>query len=298
MRAPDPLAVGVPRDDRRALERSLAASLGSAREARWILDDAFESAGRVAEREAAASARRLARRRAAGEPLQYVLGHWPFRDLDLLVDERAFIPRPETEWVTDVALAELDRLLALGAPPTVVDLGTGTGAIALAIAVERGARNVEVIATDRDPAALELAAANRERVAGRHGDIGVVQFRIGSWWEALAAGEIGRISLAVSNPPYVDQGEWAGLDPVVRDHEPHDALVSPPGSDGTPGFGAIEAVLSGAVGRLARPGALVIELAPAQAEAALSTALGSGSIEATVLDDLTGRPRALVARFE
>jgi release factor glutamine methyltransferase len=225
-----------------------------------------------------------------------VLGHWPFRELDLIVDERALIPRPETEWVTDVALAELDRLLASGARPRVLDLGTGTGAIALSIATERADHGVEVTATDRDPAVLELARLNQDRLTGRPG-VARVRFRAGSWFDAVDDADAGTFSLIVSNPPYVDAHEWEFLDPVVRDHEPYGALVAAPGSDTTPGFAEIERIVGQAGHWLGRPGVLVVEIAPAQAEAARRSAERSGSSEVTVLDDLAGRPRALVARF-
>jgi release factor glutamine methyltransferase len=283
--------------DRRSLERSLAAILGSDREARWIVEDAFDPDAGVAIGDAPSRARSLAQQRAGGEPLQYVLGHWPFRTLDLLVDRRALIPRPETEWVTDVALAELDRLLAVGGTPTVLDLGTGTGAIALSIAVERSGLGLHVIGTDIDPAALELAARNAERVAEREAAARAVVLRAGSWWEALEARERGRISLVVSNPPYVAAEDWTQLDPVVRDHEPYGALVADAGPDGTPGFACIEAILAGAGEWLSRPGAAVIELAPPQADAAVRAGERLGAAEAMVLPDLAGRPRALVARF-
>jgi release factor glutamine methyltransferase len=285
-----------PRGDRRAVERSVIATVGSTREGRWLIDDVAGSADRLSEAQAA-RAWALAKRRGDGEPLQYVLGHWPFRELDLLVDWRALIPRPETEWVTEVALVQLDRLLADGAAPTVVDLGTGTGAIALAIATERAAHQVEVTATDHDPAVLELARANQLRVAERHDGAQRVRFRVGSWWEALETEARGRVSLAVSNPPYVAAAEWELLDPVVRDHEPYGALVAGSGADGTPGFAAIETILQDAPGWLGRPGAVVIEIAPAQAPAARRAAEGLGSSEAVVLADLAGRPRALVARW-
>jgi release factor glutamine methyltransferase len=285
--------------DGRALERSLADALGSPREARWLMDDAAgEGASRGAiSREQADRVSRLAERRASGEPLQYVLGHWPFRQLDLQVDQRALIPRPETEWLTDVALSELDRLLARGGVATVVDLGTGTGAIALAMATERSTHGVRVIATERDPAVLELARTNRDRVATRLEAAHDVELRVGSWWDALDQGDRGRISLVVSNPPYVAAIEWELLDPVVRDHEPYSALVAGPGTDATPGFADAETILAGAAEWLGRPGAAVIEIAPTQATAAAAAAERFGCTEALVLVDLAGRPRALVARF-
>jgi release factor glutamine methyltransferase len=267
--------------------------VGSRREASWLVDEALgaEGPGGAPER-----ARRLAERRRAGEPLQYVLGHWPFRELDLLVDPRALIPRPETEWVVDVALRELDGVLAGGSPPLAVDLGTGTGAIALSIATERADHQVAVIATDRDAAALDLARANARRLAARPGTERVA-FRAGSWWGALEEPLRGAVALVVSNPPYVASLEWEVLDPVVRDHEPYGALVADPGSDGTPGFAAVEAVIAGAPPWLARPAAVVVEIAPGQRDAALRCARCSGFAEAEVFDDLAGRPRALVARF-
>ena len=285
--------------ERRELERPLTAALGSPREARWLVEDAAgaDTSGGALSEVQVARLRRLAERRVSGEPLQYVLGHWPFRELDLLVDSRALIPRPETEWVTDVALVELDRMLAGGGAPKVVDLGTGTGAIALSIATERSDHGVQVIATERDSAVLELARVNRDRVALRHDAARRVVLRVGSWWDALDPAERGRISLVVSNPPYVAAVEWELLDPVVRDHEPYTALVAGPGSDATPGFADIEAILAGAGAWLTRPGAAVIEIAPAQAAAALVAAERFGCTESRVLADLAGRPRALVARW-
>jgi len=285
--------------ERRELERTLTTALGSPREARWLVEDAAggDTSGGALSEVQVARLRRLAERRVSGEPLQYVLGHWPFRELDLLVDARALIPRPETEWVTDVALVELDQMLAGGGAPKVVDLGTGTGAIALSIATERSDHGVQVIATERDPAVLELARVNRDRVALRHDAARRVVLRVGSWWDALDPAERGRISLVVSNPPYVAAVEWELLDPVVRDHEPYTALVAGPGSDATPGFADIEEILAGAGAWLTRPGAAVIEIAPAQAAAALSVAERFGYTESRVLADLAGRPRALVARW-
>jgi len=284
-----------PGGERRRLERALAAALGSGREARWVLEDLAGTDDPVSA-EAAGLAEGLAERRRGGEPLQYVLGHWPFRELDLLVDPRALIPRPETEWLTDVALAELDRLLASKGRANVVDLGTGTGAIALSIATERAGRGVSVTATDCDPDALDLARANELRVRTREGGARV-EFRLGRWWEALPVVERGCIDLVVSNPPYVDAVEWEQLDPVVRDHEPHGALVAGPGSDYTPGFVDIEAILVGAAGWLARPGTAVLEIAPSQADAALRAAAAQGSTGHRVLADLADRPRALVAHW-
>ncbi|MGH8995584.1 MAG: N5-glutamine methyltransferase family protein [Acidimicrobiales bacterium] len=280
--------------ERRRVRRALATALGSDHEARWLLEDVAGAGSPDAalRGEAAARVRELAGRRESGEPLQYVLGHWPFRQLDLLVDARALIPRPETEWLVDVALAELDRTLADGGNGKVVDLGTGTGAIALAIATERHGHGVDTVATDLDEAVLELAEENRARAGGP-----TVEFRQGSWWDALDADDRGRVALVVANPPYVAAVEWELLDPVVRDHEPYGALVAGPGRDGVPGLADVESILAGAGEWLARPGAAVIEIAPTQERAARLAARRAGATDAEVLADLAGRPRALVARW-
>ncbi len=274
-------------------------------------DEIDESAARMLEA--------MADRRAGGEPLQYVLGSWQFRALDLLVDVRALIPRPETEQVVEVALAEARRQVALqpadpgDAPLVVADLGTGTGAIALSIAVELGSPPggrpspdrpspdrrplppVRVLGTDVDAGALELATANRARVAETHPAAATVELVCGSWFEALPAGLRGRLGLVVSNPPYVSEEEWSGLDPEVR-REPYTALVAPAGSDGTPGFAGVETVVSGAFEWLAPAAAVVVELAPHHAPVAAALARRSGYGDVRVEADLAGRPRAVVAR--
>ena len=119
----------------------------------------------------------------------------------------------------------------------------------------------------------------------------------GDWWGALPESLVGGVHLVVSNPPYVSAAEWADLDPGVRCFEPCSALVAGVGRDGTPGLAAIEAVLDGAARWLARPGAAVVELAPAQAEAARALARVAGASTARVEADLTGRDRMLVATW-
>jgi release factor glutamine methyltransferase len=249
----------------------------------------------------------MAARRAAGEPLQYIFGHWPFRDLDLRVDARVLIPRPETEQVVEVALGEARRLAAAaagagpgdGAGPglVAVDAGTGSGAIALALASALGAGVLrQVWATDRSAGALEVAAANVQvcspMVAGGLPDIELVR---GSWLAPLPERLRGHVDLVVSNPPYVTEEEWAGLDREVRT-EPRQALVAGPGRTGVPGLADVEAVLEEALLWVGRPGAVVIELAPHQADAAQDRARQLGYDEVRVEPDLAGRPRALVAR--
>ena len=228
-------------------------------------------------------------RRLTGEPLQYVLGHWGFRHLDLAVDRRALIPRPETEGVVDVALAQVDRIAAVESarvePILVVDLGTGSGAIALAIASER--RNVDVWATDRSAAALALARAN---LAGLGRDGRRVRLAEGSWFDALPTELAGRVDVIVANPPYVATGDE--LDDVVRSWEPPDALFS-----GPTGLDDLMTIADGAPDWLMADGALVVEFGTSQASALVAHLDGIGFVDIEVADDLAGRPRALSARW-
>jgi release factor glutamine methyltransferase len=282
------------------LTSELAASLGLRHEARFIVEEVLgpSSAGSSQSVGPAdlGTIRALAARRRAGEPLQYVLGHWAFRTLDLLVDPRVLIPRPETEQVVEVVLGELDRLGQEA--PLVVDAGTGSGAIALALATELPGRHAgaRLWATDASAEALALAAENLERVTRAHGAAVLpVAFGLGSWLNALPISLRGTVDLIVSNPPYVSIGEWADLPNDVR-CEPFTALVAGDGSDGTAGLGDVELVLSQAWMWLARPGVVVIELAPHQAAAASALARTMGYDEVRVENDLARRQRALVGR--
>jgi release factor glutamine methyltransferase len=228
--------------------------------------------------------RTMVERRRAGEPLQYVLGIWAFRRLELVVDRRVLIPRPETEMVVEVAL---DQLRGLGpANPLAVDLGTGSGAIALSVALE--VPEAHVWGTDRSEEALAVARANLSgmgaRVATR------VRLAAGNWFDALPVELRGRVDLVVANPPYV--GEAEPLPPEVVDWEPAGALVA-----GPTGLECVDEILVGAPAWLRRPGVVVMEIAPHQAERAVALARAAGFVEADVHPDLTGRPRALVARI-
>jgi release factor glutamine methyltransferase len=282
----------------------MALELGSAREARWIAEEVLgagrSGAGPVVEAERA-RLDALVRRRRDGEPLQYVLGHWPFRTLDLVVDPRVLIPRPETEQLVDVALGELSALVTgPSSGAVVVDLGTGSGAIGLSVAAEGAGTiaDLEVWCCDASEDALAVAAENLGALARRSADAAAaVTLRSGSWWQALPDSLVGRVRLVVSNPPYVSDGEWVDLDVGVRDHEPKEALVSGDGRDGTPGLAGIEAVVAEVPRWLDRPGVVVIELAPHQASAAqvLARAAGAGAVR--VERDLAGFDRMLVATW-
>ncbi|MCL4422957.1 MAG: peptide chain release factor N(5)-glutamine methyltransferase [Actinobacteria bacterium] len=238
----------------------------------------------------------MASRRASGEPLQYVLGEWGFRNLDLLVDPRVLIPRPETELVVDVAISELASAglvdqagRASGPEVTVVDLGTGSGAIALSIASE--IPRAAVWATDMSTEALKVASAN---LAGLGGEAATrVQLLEGSWYEPLPSMLIGKVNLVISNPPYVAEMEWDALPEEVREFEPKGALVSGPS-----GTEALEEVISSSRPWLADPGVLVVEIAPHHSDLVQSLARRVGFALVRVEPDLSHRPRALVARTQ
>ncbi len=238
----------------------------------------------------------LVERRLLGEPLQYVLGSWAFYGIELLVDRRVLIPRPETEVVAQVAIDEVARLGERvgrhdpwGAGLTayaVADLGTGSGALALALAF--ALPEAEVWASDVDPEALAVARAN---IAGSGSPSVRVRLAQGSWFDALPADLRGRLLLVVANPPYLAEGELAGLDASVADWEPTDALVS-----GPTGLEAFAAIVRDAPDWLDRRGALVLELAPDQVEPVAALARAAGLPVIQVHQDLAGRDRVLVAR--
>ncbi len=291
----------------RKLRSDTAGAIGDPAQTRWLLEEASGLSGPRLLREldnqappgAAARLESLVARRVSGEPLQHVLGHWGFRSLDVVVDRRVLIPRPETEVVVSVALSAFDRILApqpaTSAPKPgahadgdvlAVDLGTGSGVIALSLAVERD--TLGVIGTDRDLGALEVAATNLARIPA--GAAARVKFLAGDWYDALPVDLAGRVTLIVANPPYLAEHEWAGLDPLVRGFDPFGALVAGPS-----GLEAIETVVAGAAPWLTGRGALVVEIAPHQARRALAMAREAGFSRVSVEPDLAGRSRVLVA---
>lgn len=213
--------------------------------------------------------RSLLDRRGRREPLAYVLGEWGFRRLTLRVDPRVLVPRPETEVVVERCLA----LLLGSGEPRVLDVGTGSGAIALAIAGEHpGAR---VTALDFSPEALAVARENAARA-----ELGV-ELALLDLFDGLPEGPW---DLVVSNPPYVSSDEIERLEPEVRDWEPRSALV---------GEGATEAIAASALGVLRDGGALVLEVAEDAAGRVAEHLSTLGYREIRVTRDLAGRDRVL-----
>ncbi len=213
--------------------------------------------------------RRLVTRREAREPLAYVLGEWGFRRLVLGVDRRVLVPRPETEIVVERSLARIAGL----SEPRVLDVGTGSGAIALAIADEHA--DAEVTAIDASAGALEVAGANALRTGLR------IELR---QWDLFTGLPEGPWDLVASNPPYVLPDELETLEPEIRDWEPREALVS---------AGATEAVARGAADVLRPGGALVLEVAAGSAGRVTTLLRELGYAEVSTTRDLAGRDRVV-----
>ncbi len=227
----------------------------------------------------------LTTRRANGEPLQYVIGSWNFRYLDLAVDPRALIPRPETEAVVGCAIDLLNSSGKNAAEsPVVLDLGTGTGAIALSVALE--VPNVRVHATDiseEDPSLARSNLAGLGRAAAR------VQLHSGDWFTAVPEGLKGQLDIVISNPPYVSSSYR--LPPVIADWEPAGALIG-----GEDGFIYLD-LLAREGRQWLRPGGwLILECGSDQAIRLRDLAIARGYNEVTVNVDLSGNQRFVTAR--
>jgi len=211
-------------------------------------------------------------RRADGEPIAYITGHKEFHGLDLRVTRAVLVPRPETELLVDLAIAAIDVVLESTNRARVLDLGTGSGAIALAC--KNACRRAEVFASDASDAALEVARANAI-------ELGLdLELRLGSWWEPWC-GE--RFDLVLCNPPYVADG-----DPHLATlrHEPRAALVG-----GSTGLMALADVVRGASGHLAPGGRLWFEHGFDQAEAVAGLLSVAGMTGVDTRCDLAGQPR-------
>lgn len=228
--------------------------------------------------------RHAVRRRLKHEPLQYVLGTAAFRKLELRVDARVLVPRPETEVLVDVVLAwSAERRRQGQQAGAAVDIGTGSGAIALSLATEGSFQRV--VATDVSADALDVARSN----AASCGVTGGLEFRQGSLFAALRPGE--RFEAIVSNPPYVAESERDALAPEVRDHEPGLALFA-----GAGGLDVLAELVTGAPLYMETGGLLALEIGAGQADAVLALLRDAGTYRsARILPDLAGRPRIATA---
>ncbi|HEY3219110.1 MAG TPA: peptide chain release factor N(5)-glutamine methyltransferase [Gemmatimonadales bacterium] len=214
-----------------------------------------------------------------GVPFPYAVGRVGFRTLDLAIDRRALIPRPETEGLVDLVLANTrNRVPNTGG--RVADIGTGCGCIALALAVE--GRFEKVVAVEQSPAAAALARENVEHVGPKT----PVEIREGNLLAPLVdKGERELYRAIVSNPPYLSAADYAALDRSVADYEPRDALVS-----GLDGLDATRALFAGAAALLEPGGLLALEIDERRADAVHSVGRTFGwGVE--VYDDVFGRPR-------
>lgn len=211
-------------------------------------------------------------RRANREPLQHILGTAPFRGLILKSDRRALIPRPETEELVDLALG----LFPADQPVRVLDLGTGSGAIALALASERPAWRVDAIDASDDALALARENAELTGLAQR------VNFSKSDWFGAVAD----RYDLIVSNPPYLSEAEVAEAEPEVRLHDPASALIAPDA-----GLADLRRILEAAPRHLNPGGWVVLETGIGQHAALAEITARAGLNRGQGGADLSGRPR-------
>jgi release factor glutamine methyltransferase len=219
-------------------------------------------------------------RRARREPLQYIAGHADFRQIRLMVDTRVLIPRPETE----LLVGEVLRWAAGRGASTAVDIGTGSGAIALSLATE-GAFS-RIVATDISEEALAVARANLELIRPPV----QVELRHGFVFDPLGAE---RFDVIVSNPPYIGERERDSLDVEVRNFEPAGALFS-----GTDGLDAVRAIVQGAPRHLERAGLLALEIGASQGQAVVGLIRATGQFAEPLLrQDLAGRDRMVIAEL-
>ncbi|MEZ0233569.1 MAG: peptide chain release factor N(5)-glutamine methyltransferase [Actinomycetota bacterium] len=250
-------------------EQLLASVLGTDRSGVYTREDPLGSG------EARAFGRALCRR-CSGTPTQHLTGETGFRHLILTVRPGVFVPRPETEIVVDAALDAVRDTPV----PVIVDVGTGTGAIALSLKRERP--DARVIAVDRSPEALALTEENAAR-SGLE-----IEVRASNLLTALDLSSTGSIDLVVSNPPYIEDHEYAALPIEVR-ADPADALVG--------GVGVYETLFDQARTRLRSGGAAVVEIGERQAAAVGRKAREAGATDVVVLPDLAGRDRVIVATW-
>lgn len=273
--------------------------LGNAQEARWLCEHAsgMDSSGFSAEQDqlvtvaCATSLHSMIRNRLSGVPLQYVMKRWAFRHLDVMVDERVLIPRPETEQVVQIALdiaVDVARKNEGNGALRVVDLGTGSGVIGLSMAFELGADAAHVWLTDASVDALNVARANMVGIGRAAANVRIAH---GSWWNALPQDIAGQIDIAICNPPYIAQ-DSSEVAPDVHSYEPHSALYALEN-----GLADLRIVIEGAATWLKQSGWLVLEIGYQQGAEVLALMHASGFIGAEIKQDLSGRDRIAVGRL-
>ena len=274
-----------------------AVELGNEQEARWLcehasgLDRVELDAARdeVVSQRCGVALRAMVARRLTGEPLQYVMKSWGFRHLDVLVDNRVLIPRPETEVVVQVALDLAREMISkTNSKLRVADLGTGSGVIGLSLASELPRGSNEVWLTDLSADALEVARANLAGLGLINGDVRVVQ---GSWFAALPSELKNSFDLIVSNPPYIALYD-PSVESSVLNHEPHLALFA--GSDG---LDAYREIVSHSGEWLATDGWIVLEIGHQQGDAVRELLAQNSFKQIEIRKDLAGRDRIALAKI-
>lgn len=289
--ANDPAPAGLERTvSWRELLWETESLVGDRVHARWICETATASTPdefrsmltEPANARAVAHLDGMVARRRAGEPIQYVLGSWGFRRLDLAIDPRVLIPRPETELIVELAL---DRARTM-TPRRLADLGTGSGAIGLALADELPLHGTTVWLTDVSDDSLDVARAN---LAGLGRAAANVRIGAGWWFDALPGGE--KFDVIVSNPPYVAVGS-PDLDPDVAGWEPAGALLA-----GDDGLDALRTVVAGAPPRLAPGGSLLVEHGHDQAAAVRDLFAAAGFAAVVTSRDPAGHERVTAGRL-
>jgi len=269
--------------------------LSNAQEARWLCEHAsgMDAAEFSTEQDqlvtvaCAKSLHDMVRNRLSGVPLQYVMKRWAFRHLDVMVDERVLIPRPETEQVVQVAL-DIARKTSSDVALRVVDLGTGSGVIGLSMAFELGADAAHVWLTDASVDALDVARANMVGIGRAAANVRVAH---GSWWNALPQDIAGYIDIAICNPPYIAQAD-SEVAPDVHMYEPHSALYAHDN-----GLADLRTVIEGASAWLKKSGWLVLEIGYQQGAEVLAMMSASGFVGAEIKQDLSGRDRIAVGQL-
>ena len=269
--------------------------LGNAQEARWLCEHAsgMDTAEFSAEQDqlvtvaCAKSLHSMVRDRLSGMPLQYVMKRWAFRHLDVMVDERVLIPRPETEQVVQIAL-DIARKIRSNGALRVVDLGTGSGVIGLSMAFELGAEAAHVWLTDASVDALDVARANMIGIGRAAANVRIAH---GSWWNALPQDIAGQIDIAICNPPYIAQ-DSSEVAPDVHMYEPHSALYAHDN-----GLADLRTVIEGASTWLKQSGWLVLEIGYQQGAEVLAMMTASGLVGAEIKQDLSGRDRIAVGQL-